>query len=390
MKDIEKLLKVENLTSRQKEVLETIKETGSVKKASKVLKVGTRGIYEILSKVKKKHLAQNLDELVPDNQKLFGTTTLYKTNEDGEKVESIQWVKTEKSKLDTLEMLKEVTESFASTIEPTRKTKAPKITSKELLTTYVMTDLHLGQYSWKEESGVDVDIHSVYQNTLTATEMLFETTPKSKQAIILDLGDTLHASNDAARTKSGHELDTDSRHAKVFRMLVDLKIKMIDSALQKHEKVHYVIVSGNHSDLVSNYIIAMLSAYYRDEPRFSVNESPALHKYFRFGKTLLGFHHGHATKMNRLPEVMVWDRKEDISVTDYRYWLTGHVHKDTVVDNPICRMESFRNLTSNDAWAQGAGYRGIKQMTAITYSDKYGEVARNIVNLNSVLDEINK
>jgi len=58
--------------------------------------------------------------------------------------------------------------------------------------------------------------------------------------------------------------------------------------------------------------------------------------------------------------------------------------EDTVVDNPICRMESFRNLTSNDAWAAGAGYRGVKQAVAITYSDMYGEIARNTVNIAEV------
>ena len=163
-----------------------------------------------------------------------------------------------------------------------------------------------------------------------------------------------------------------------------MKIEMIDLALEKHESVKYVIVAGNHSDLVPNYLMAMLSAYYRNEPRFEVDENVAIHKYHRHGETLLGFTHGHTSKMAKLAEVMVWDKKDDISSTTYRYWLTGHVHSDRVLDGGVCRCESFRNNTKNDAWAAGMGFRGNKQTTAVTYSKDYGEIARNVVPIKLV------
>jgi len=124
--------------------------------------------------------------------------------------------------------------------------------------------------------------------------------------------------------------------------------------------------------MIACYLVAMLSAYYRNEPRFEIDEDMTMHN------------HGHSTKLARLPEVMVWDKKDAISSTDYRYWLTGHVHKDTVIDNPICRIESFRNLTNNDAWSTGKGYHTNKQAVAITYSDSYGEIARNTVSIAEV------
>ena len=387
--DIGTLLNSEFVSEKAKKALLVLKEKGTMTKTAETLGVHKRSLQKLLSNAKKKHLKATIYTDVPEDQILSGTSTLYKTDEEtGKKVEVLQWVKT-KSDLDNqIKMITKVTKELAKQVEGRVKpTPYPKTTNDDLLVTYVSTDLHLGQYSWHEETGNDVNLSSVYNNTINAIQLLQETTPNAYECIVLDLGDTIHAPNDSARTKSGHELDTDTRHAKIFKTLVDMKIKMIDLALSKHAKVKYVVVAGNHSDLVPNYLIAMLSAYYRNEPRFEVDETSSLHKYHKHGQTLLGFHHGHATKMNKLPEVMVWDRKEDISSTTYRYWLTGHIHSDKVLDSSIARCEAFRNNTNNDAWATGAGFRGNKQTTAITYHKEYGEVARNIVPIKMIKDK---
>ena len=385
---INELLSSTDLPPSEKELLELYIQHGSHQAVADVLGRHRSVISRKIRRILAKHSKDTLSTFVPEGMSIKGVSTYYTVDEEtGEKKEKGQWIKLDKSKEEELEAIKYATEKLANSIDGLKlAVKAPTEVLDELLTVYVTTDMHLGQYAWREEAGSDVNVESVYENTLKAHLMLRETTPKSKKAIVLDLGDTLHSSNDANRTKSGHELDVDTRHAKVFKKLVDLKIAMIDAALEKHETVRYVIVPGNHSDLVGHYLVAMLSAYYRNEPRFEIDENPTMHKYYTHGKTLLGFHHGHSTKLTRLPEVMVWDKKDEISSTDYRYWLTGHVHKDTVVDNPICRIESFRNLTKNDSWAAGAGFRGHKQATAVTYSTEYGEVARNVVSIKGIED----
>jgi len=384
--DVDAILASSTISKRQRECFETLRDAGTVAKSAKVLGLNKRSLQAILARGRKLALAEGVDKYVPNKQVLGGTSTLYKTDEEtGEKVEVMQWVKTKSTDESTLEAIQQVTSELAKEVDGKAKPiKKPKKLVKDLLVAYVSTDIHLGQFSWAPETGENVDVDSVKCNVINSMYILTETTPSAEEAIVLDLGDTLHAANDDARTKSGHVLDVDGRHAKVFKALVDMKLEMIDLALKKHARVTYIIVAGNHSDLVPNYLIAMLSAYYRNEPRLTVNCEQGLHKYYKHGETLLGFHHGHATKMQRLPEVMVWDRKEDISSTTHRYWLTGHVHKDSVVDNPIARCESFRNATHNDAWASGAGYRGHKQTVAITYSKKYGEIARNIVPIDLV------
>jgi len=379
--NIEKMLASDLITDRAKEALLVLTEKGTMVETAIALGIRKRTLQDLLSRANKSMMAEELESVVPNSHVLQGTSTLYKVNEEtGQKEEVLQWVKTKTDKDNELEMVHQVTSELARSVEGLAvPVEVPELVQDDLLVTYVSTDLHLGQYSWAEETGSDVNAETVYRNTVMAMRLLRDTTPNAKECIVLDLGDTLHSSDDANRTKSGHVLDVDTRHAKVFKALVDMKIEMIDLALEKHEIVKYVIVAGNHSDLVPNYLMAMLSAYYRNEPRFQVDENVAIHKYHRHGETLLGFTHGHTSKMARLSEVMVWDRKDDISSTSYRYWLTGHVHSDRVLDGGICRCESFRNNTKNDAWAAGMGFRGNKQTTAVTYSRQWGEVNRTII-----------
>ena len=386
--DIEKLLLSPLVSPRAKTALKTLQSEGTMVRTAAKLKINKRSLQQLLAKANKKVLAAEYDELVPELQQLSGTSVMYRTDpETGNKEKVLEWVKTKSGKAEELAMVTTVTKQLAKRVEGKYQPKEfTSHTNCDLLVVYVSTDLHLGQYSWHKETGKDVNLDTIFRNTIGAMEILQNTTPNSLECIVLDLGDTLHASNDAARTKSGHELDTDSRHAKVFQTLVDMKIRMIDMALAKHAKVKYVIVAGNHSDLVPNYLIAMLQAYYRNEPRFEVDTSSAIHKYHRHGQTLLGFTHGHTSKMAKLPEIMVWDRKEDISDTTYRYWLTGHVHSDRVLDGGIARCEAFRNNTHNDAWAAAAGFRGNKQTTAITYHKEYGEIARNVCPIKMIKD----
>lgn len=370
-------------TPRQTEIITLLSEGKSYKETAKELGINSTGtISNTVKNVERKLKKKELDDVLPAGFGLKKISTLTKTDEHGDRSVMLEWTQATKDMHEELAMIEEVTSNLADKVKgKATPLLTPTATVDDLLTVYVQTDLHLGQYSWESETGADVTLDSVKDNALKAMQMLASTTPAAEQAIVLDLGDTLHASNNASRSMSGHHLDTDTRHAKVFETVIDLKIEMIDLALQKHAKVKYIIVPGNHSDLVASYINAALKAYYRNEPRFTIDTGSEIHKYHKHGETLLGFHHGHATPYSRLPEVMVWDKKEDISSTTHRYWLTGHVHKDTVVDNPICRMESFRNLTKNDAWAQGAGFRGHKQAVAITYNKVDGEEVRNIAKI---------
>ena len=82
---------------------------------------------------------------------------------------------------------------------------------------------------------------------------------------------------------------------------------------------------------------------------------------------------------------MAADRPEDWGSSTHRYWWTGHIHHDRVVDHTGCRVESFRVLAPGDAWHNESGYRAARDMKAVVLHKIHGEVARHVVNPDMLL-----
>ena len=77
---------------------------------------------------------------------------------------------------------------------------------------------------------------------------------------------------------------------------------------------------------------------------------------------------------------MAQDRAEDWGETTHRAWWTGHIHHETAKDFIGVKVESFRILAPEDAWASGQGYRSISDQKAIILHSDHGEVSRHTVN----------
>lgn len=263
--------------------------------------------------------------------------------------------------------------------------------NSDLLTMYPYTDLHIGMLALKEVSGYDFDLKIVEKWVLSSMEHLIQVAPNSETCLIAEMGDFLHAENDDNRTKSGHSLDVDTRHSKIIEVAFNLMINLVEKALTKHKYVKFLSVSGNHSENSSHYLKAVVKAYFKNEPRVEIIDSVALQQYYKFGKVLLGYHHGHTTRSStKLVECMLEDNLSIISDTKFRYWHIGHLHSNNrflAKEDAFCSIEVHKNLPPRDAWASGAGFRGnIGQVKAITYHKDYGEIGRN----NWVVDMLGK
>jgi hypothetical protein len=133
------------------------------------------------------------------------------------------------------------------------------------------------------------------------------------------------------------------------------------------------------------FLSVALANIYENEPRVIIDISPAPFHYVRFGKVLIGAHHGHTCKADRLPGVMAADRARDWGETEYRYWMTGHIHHDTLKEYPGVKVESFRTLAAKDAYAAWGGYRSGQDSKCIVMHKEYGEVERHTVNIREVM-----
>lgn len=258
---------------------------------------------------------------------------------------------------------------------------APTDTRPDLLTVYPFGDPHVGMYAWADETGENWDLQLAEQVHCDAMHLLVQATPRSEKALVVNLGDLFHYDSLEAKTpRSGHHLDADGRYAKMIQVGVKMMRRCIASALEKHAHVHVINVPGNHDETGALWLSQALSIAYENEPRVTIEMSPALFSYYRFGKVLLGTHHGHTCKPEKLPSVMAADQAQDWGSTLHRHWLTGHIHHEMKKEYPGCTVESFNTLAAKDAYAANGGWRSGRSLQAVVYHKEHGEVARSRVN----------
>lgn len=255
-----------------------------------------------------------------------------------------------------------------------------------LLCVYPLGDPHVGMFSWHEETGEDFDLNIVEDHLVEAVDQLVTVAPMSKDALIVNVGDYFHADDQSNRTRrSGNELDVDSRWGKVLRVGLRILRRLVEMALQKHERVFLVNIPGNHDPHSSYFLSLLMEALYEGCDRVIVDTSPNPFHWHRFGNNLIGMTHGDGIKKEALLGVMVADRPRDVGETEHRLWLTGHIHHDSTREFPGCIVESVRTLASKDAWHHKSGYRSGQDLKCIVLDKEYGEINRHKVGIKKVI-----
>ena len=361
-----------------------VMHSGNRAAAASELGVTERFVYRQLRKVKQQAALQgyapdnDMTRPAPPGFTVKGVSTLY--DADGE--QRAQWVKTIAQAERQEDLRDAIIEVFEDWRGISKATPAPKHTTDELLTVYPMGDPHLGMYAWGRESGDDFDLKMAESYLCEAVSRLVACSPKSKTAIMLNLGDFFHSDTQDNRTRrSGHSLDIDTRWSKVLRAGVRAMMTCIDAAAKKHERVIVRNSIGNHDDHTSQMLAIALALFYENNPRVVIEDSPSRFWFYRFGKVLFGSTHGDTTKPNQLPGIMAHDKADAWGKTKHRYWYTGHIHNQNVIEYPGCIWESFRTLAAKDAWTAGAGYRSGRDMYAIVHHQDHGEVERHRVDV---------
>jgi hypothetical protein len=323
-----------------------------------------------------------LKGIVPAQPTVTGTSTLL----DDEGNVRLQWVKEKANdKASAVETaITEIIGGIESRYTPIKKEAHHTFDDK--LAVYISNDVHLGALMWAEETlDRDWDADTSERVFKDAIDNLVARAPATEECIVADLGDLTEMDDLKSMTpKSGHVLDVDGRYPKILKLAMDCMVYFVERALEKHDTVHFYNISGNH-DITTGYAIAsFVSAWFKNEPRVHVDESPAKQKYFQFGSTLIGFAHGDGLKMRESGEVMAMHNAKNWGTTANRYFHFGHVHKDMVYDGRLCKSESHRNLAPLNAWAADNGFgRNAGTMKALIYDKKRGEDLRITYNVEA-------
>jgi len=276
----------------------------------------------------------------------------------------------------------QVREALDGYVPPKTFPPAPTTSDADLATLYPLADLHVGLLSWQKETGFNYDLKIGRKTIETAMGKLIASTPPSKQAVILGLGDLLHADNYQGMTAhSQNILDVDGRWPRVLTTAAQIVIYTIDLALQKHEQVLVRILPGNHDEQSAIAVTLAVSMYYQNNPRVTVDDDAGRFWWWSWGKVFIGATHGDKAKMKDLPLIMAARNPEAWGKTKFRHVFTGHIHQQSGIELNGVTVESLQAPCAPDAWHTNMGYGAGRSVQAITYHKERGRILRNYENI---------
>lgn len=381
-------------TDRQREIFDCYQKHNSYRKASKELGVVPGTIEQTIKKLKDRARKRGWDPKHDLTKPIPEGFAIKKVTHHYDKEGNVQqhWVSKEPTKEEKFSRLKEAFESFAENYEgfskASKKFKPNKKLSDKLLTTYNIGDAHIGMQAWHGETGKDYDLKIAKKVHVDAVRKLVSLSPDSRKAIVAAMGDLLHTDNNQNRTMaSGHILDVDTRWERIVEAAIETVVACIEIALEKHEIVVVFCVKGNHDEHSSLMLAYVLKAWFKDNSRVEVRIPHNFYGYEKHGKCLLGFTHGHTTKLDNLPTIMAADVPKFWGETEYRHWYTGHVHHQSIKEYKGCTVETLRILAPEDAWAHKSGYRSGRAMHCDVWHSDHGKVQQHIVGVSQIFEE---
>lgn len=369
-------------TVRQLDYLKAIEKHGSVRAACKAEKWNRSGVQESLNRLKLR-AAQQLPALhdytksVPDGYQIKGVSQYI--DKDG-KVAG-QWVKTSADAEKQAELMKAAVAAMCEDIKPIKTIHINGDVYKNLCNVYTLTDSHVGMLAWHKEGGQDWDLTIAETILVGCFRQMVASSPQAETCVIAQLGDFLHYDSavSAVTPQHGHILDADGRMPKMVKIAIRILRTVIDLALEKHKNVVLLLAEGNHDISSSVWLRAMFQALYEANPRLKVIDSELPYYTYQHGETMLCWHHGHLSKNEALPLLFASQFPKMWGNTEKRYIHTGHRHHTHIKEYAGATVEQHPTLAARDAYAARGGWISERQVSSITYSDKYGQVAKNTV-----------
>lgn len=369
-------------TPRQAQYLDAIAAHGSHRRAAKALGINRTAIDRGIASLRKQAALKgwspdhDLTHPLPDGYTLKGTSTLY--DGDGNLVQ--QWVKTERDREEFEALCREVLEAMREEVPREKAVKPPKTTASELLNLYTLTDFHLGQMSWREETGADWDMKIAENLLVSWFSQAIAYSPDACVGVFAQLGDFLHFDGLNAVTPEHHNLlDADTRFAKLARIAIRVLRRIMWMLLAKHEHVHVIMCDANHDPVSAIWFREWFESLYSDEPRVTVDTSPRPYNAYEWGDTSLFFTHGHKKSAKQVHETFAALFRDIFGRTRYSYAHTGHLHNQAVFESPLMTVEQHRTLAAPDAFAARGGWMSKREASVITYHKDYGEVGRVVI-----------
>ena len=368
---------------RQKEVVNACIAAGSNNKASKILGCNRKNVDGIIERIENLAIrTAGPDWMKRDAQNSGGSwggdTTLYKGTEDDDF--ALQWIRRKPDQQKIIEYLENKVMDMSSLINPAPKIayEGNKATDKQF-SVFPIGDPHIGLLCWAKEVNQDWDVEIAKRVFKTIFERLVSMMPLTQEAILINTGDLFHADNiDGQTSRSGHHLDLDGRHGKWIDAAMMIVRMWIETLLRRYKRVHYVNVIGNHDDILGRFMGSLVENVYESNKRLTLQKGDNAFQYLHREKVLLGFAHGHTTKMANLPGKMADDVPHLWGQSTLRHWITGHVHHNQFIqfkEHPGCSVESVGIIPPKDSYSHGGAYGARRGTQGIIFDKEHGEIS---------------
>ena len=235
----------------------------------------------------------------------------------------------------------------------------------------MIPDLHVGQYSWGEETrSGDYNVEIACQLLRASVrDMVTEAGPRIKRIAFPIGNDFFNVDNLNNTTTKGTPQDEDGAWQRSFRIGSRALIDII-SELSIRYDVDVMVVPGNHDVQRSFYLGEVLAAFYHDSERVTIDNSPHSRKYRLYGTTLVGYTHGDQESPKDLPMLMAHQEPTLWAKSLYREWHHGHIHHERNNEIGGIKLRHFPALVAPSSWGAKKGYvMSVRQACAIEYSE---------------------
>lgn len=258
------------------------------------------------------------------------------------------------------------------------KTYKPAVKGNADLASMIpLVDLHMGLKIWGEECGRDWDISIAEKELQRAYSETICLAPPVKKAFVIGKGDLLHADNYMYQTGTpgtSHVLDCDSRYPKMLWSGINTVISVVEMALASADTVEVRILPGNH-DVQSSIAIAIAVAmYFKKNKRVTVDTDPGPHWCAQWGKVMLAASHGDKLKSTAMSEAFAAMFPEAWGASRFRYFYSGHEHRERVQQRPGATVETLAAPVPPDSYAYSHGYLSSRHVQTMVYHKTKGKI----------------
>jgi predicted phosphodiesterase len=376
-------------TDRHRESLQVWEDCGrNSAKAAAILGISQSTMRDYVSITKNNAAAAGYSENwdarrhVPEGEIVIGRS-IYTTTDEGEKA----WLKTRRTMTEAArdKALQGFVDGLVKGVKPYKPKAKPKQKkfADDLLPTIVIGDAHFGMRAdARETKSRDYDTKIASSDMLDAIDYLVDSSPASTQALLVNVGDFIHANGSGGTTFAGTKLDVDTRIEVVLEIAAQTFMFSIDKMLAKHQNVTVIMARGNHDSDTAIALALILKFYYSKEKRVKILDPHGFFHTLQFGQNLIAVHHGDKVKAAKLGAILPKMLPTQWSSTNYRKWIVGHIHHQNVLetDNGVF-VETFGTLAPPDSWHAGAGYGASSVMTQIVFHREGGEAIRHVYQL---------